>query len=178
MIYMRLPRRSILPSGQQNPNDKIPSKLHSPPLEPLSSLPPPPHLALSRLRQPGNRLRERRAQLPICQVANVPLEHGIDSQAWRLTLATRSGNLQQRVHGFVGPADADAQRVRQEEVLEGVLQVLAHELVAHAREGDLVDPGGVGFEELGGARAEPFWEAVVILARGADLPLWCGEGQS
>lgn len=96
------------------------------------------------------RLRERRAQRPIPQVPYMPFENGVDEELFGPFLG------QQGVGGLVGPIQRQRRRVRDEEVVEVDARVYRDEFVAHARPGEVVYPGGVGGEELGGPRGDPF----------------------
>ena len=109
-------------------------------------------------------LRERRTQSPILQVPYVPFEHGVDEQLFGSFLG------EQGVRGLIGPVQRQGGRVGDEEVVEVDAGVYLDEFVAHARPGEVVYPGGVGAEELGRPRGDPFGEAVVVFLRGRDLP--------
>lgn len=77
----------------------------------------------------------------------------------------------QRVHGSVGPVDAQAGGVQVAELGGAVLGLVVDEAVAQFGPGDLVHPDGVRSYELGGARGEPGGEGFVDLGGGGDLPL-------
>ena len=77
---------------------------------------------------------------------------------------------QQHVAGLVGPVEGERGGVGDEEVVEGDGGVDGHEGVAHARPGEMVDPGRVGGGELGGSGGDPGGEAGMGGCGGGDLP--------
>ena len=80
----------------------------------------------------------------------MPFEHGVDEELLGSFLG------EQGIGGLVGPVQRQRRRVRDEEVVEMDAGVYLDEFVAHAGPREVVYPGGVGGEELGGARGDPF----------------------
>lgn len=84
------------------------------------------------------------------------LEAGTEAQL----LTARDGDEDLLIR--VGPVEADGGGVGDEELVEGDGRAGAGELVAHAGEGEVVDPGGVRVEELAGPGGGPAGEPVVV----------------
>lgn len=99
----------------------------------------------------------------------MPLKHWVDDWIFLLT------RTYQTIRRVVRPVDTHADRKRHEEEFKGVLFVRGNELVAHAGEGDVVDPGGVGSHELRRAGREEFGDALVVFLGRGDHP--AGEGE-
>lgn len=94
----------------------------------------------------------------------MPLKHRINIQL------IRPRNRQIRIPCFIWPVQAECSGVGDEEFVKGDFGVDLNHFVAHARPGEVVYPGGVRSEELGGARGDPVGEAVVGFLCGVDLP--------
>lgn len=94
----------------------------------------------------------------------MPLEHRVDAQ-FLAALHT-----DETIARFIRPVQTQRRRVRDEEVFKGDFGVVLDHSVAHARPGDVVDPGRVRGEELAGARRDPVREAVVGFLRRGDFP--------
>ena len=110
------------------------------------------------------RLCERSPQCPIPQIANVFLKNRIDAQL------VGAIHAQQGVVVFIRPIQAEGGGVGDEEFVEGDVGVDMDHFVAHARPREVVHPGRVWGEELGGTGRYPVGEAVVGFLRGEDLP--------
>lgn len=107
----------------------------------------------------------------------MPLEHRIDRALLALlahTLALRplppAVMMEQDIPLFIRPIEREGGGVGDEPVVEGYGRVEFHHAIAHARPGQMVDPGRVRDEDLARARGDPIGEAFVVFLRGGDLP--------
>jgi hypothetical protein len=96
----------------------------------------------------------------------MPLKNGVNRQF--ITLET----AQQRIRRLIRPIQAQGRCKWDKEVIKKVVSrvVVSYKAVSHLGPGQVVDPGWMGGEELGGPRRKPFGETVIVLLRGSDLP--------
>lgn len=53
--------------------------------------------------------------------------------------------------------------------------VIPDDFISHSRPGEVLDPGGMGGEQLRGTRRHPFGHAVVVFLRWVDPPAHVGK---
>lgn len=92
------------------------------------------------------------------------LKHWINAQL----LAAR--HTQQAITSLIRPVQTQRRRVGDEEVVKRDFGVYLDHLVAHARPGEIIDPGWVWGEELTRPGSDPIREAIVGFLRKGDFP--------
>ena len=114
------------------------------------------------------RFHELRAQRPIAHIPEMFLKRRTQTQFLPPTTTYPRWNWYKDLAIRVRPIQTHSGGIRDEELVKGDGRVGAGELVAHAGEREVVDPTGVGVEELEGAGCAPGGEAIVVLGGGGD----------
>ena len=94
----------------------------------------------------------------------MPLKDRVDDGFFVVARANKA------IDRLIRPIHAEAGREWKEPILKGVGLVVMDYSIAHARPGEVVHPGRVGREELGGPRREPVGKALVVFLGWIDLP--------
>ena len=79
-------------------------------------------------------------------------------------------DFQQHIRRVMWPIQGEADGVGDEEVVEMDFGVKKDHFIAHFRPGDVIHPGRVRGQELGGARGDPVGHVVVGFGEAADRP--------
>lgn len=110
------------------------------------------------------RLRKRWSQGPITQIAYMSLKHRINTQL------IRPWHSQQRISRLIRPIQAQSGSIGNEEIVKRDGRKDLDHFVAHSGPGEVVYPGWVWGEDLGGPGGNPVGKAVVRFLCGGYLP--------